>query len=162
MKTQCNAIWIVIAITVLITCPAMALPTIGPAGGITSSNATFAINGASGSTFVFYGITSGHPSWKSENATPVGGVASITIWGSLFGAIFNTLALGALWVLCGRFVEVVTKAFNSTITIVPTFQDAVTGFTIQQYAWTAIMVIIMLGVWLNYFVNSSNPQNQEA
>ena len=83
-------------------------------------------------------------------------------WGSLFGALFNTVAMGALWVACGKFVEVITKAFNTSITIVPSFQDAVTGFTIQQYAWSAIMVIIMLGVWLNYFINSNNPQNQET
>lgn len=83
-------------------------------------------------------------------------------WGSLFGAMFNTLALGALWVACGRFVEVVTNAFNRTISVIPTFQDAVTGFTVQQFAWSAIMVIILLGVWLNYFVNSNSPQNQET
>lgn len=82
--------------------------------------------------------------------------------GSLFGAIFNTAAAALCWIACGKFVEVITKAFNTTINIIPTFQDAVTGFTIQQYAWTAIMVIILVGIWLNYFINSNSPVNQEA
>lgn len=83
-------------------------------------------------------------------------------WGSLFGALFNTVAAAMCWVGCGKFVEVVTRAFNSTIAVVPSFQDAVTGFTIQQYIWSAIMVIILLGIWLNYYVNSNSPVNQEA
>ena len=83
-------------------------------------------------------------------------------FGSFFGACFNTSAAAAIWTVCGKFVEVVTKGFNQVITVVPTFQDAVTGFTIQQFAWSAIMVVILLGIWLNYLINSSNPANQET
>jgi hypothetical protein len=81
-------------------------------------------------------------------------------WGSLIGAILNTIGLGALWVALGKFVEVLTRAFNYSITVVPSFQDAVNGFNIQQTAWTAIMVIILIMIWVNYFINSNNEGNQ--
>lgn len=83
-------------------------------------------------------------------------------WGSLFGSGWNTLVLGALWTLLGKFVEVLAKAFNRTITIIPTFQDAVNGFNMMQTAWIAIMVIIFLGIWINYIANSHAVSNQEV
>lgn len=83
-------------------------------------------------------------------------------WGYLFGAFFNTVAFGMCWIACGKFVEVIARAFNKSITIVPSFQDAVTGFTIQQYIWSGITVIVILAIWLNYYVNSNSPVNQEA
>ena len=81
-------------------------------------------------------------------------------WGSLFGALFNTVAFAALWTILGRFVEVLTRAFNYTITILPSFQDAVNGFNLMQYAWIAIMVIILIGIWVNYIVTSNAEANQ--
>lgn len=83
-------------------------------------------------------------------------------WGSLFGSGWNTLVLGALWTLLGKFVEVLAKAFNKTILIVPTFQDAVNGFSIMQTAWVVIMVIILLGIWINYIANNNAASNQEV
>ena len=83
-------------------------------------------------------------------------------WGSLFGAFWNTVAFAILWVVLGKFVEVITKAFNKTITILPSFQDAVNGFNMMQMAWAAIMVIILLGIWVNYIANSNTSANQEV
>jgi type II secretory pathway component PulF len=83
-------------------------------------------------------------------------------WGSLFGAMMNTVAFGALWVVLGKVIEVITKAFNHAITVIPTFQDAVTGFNMMQWGWSGMMVIILLGIWFNYVANSSAASNQEV
>jgi len=58
---------------------AMATPTIGAAGSITSNNATFTIAGSSGSTVVSYGLYPGSHTWYSDNYTSP---SSITIWGA--------------------------------------------------------------------------------
>jgi len=81
-------------------------------------------------------------------------------WGSLFGALMLTVAFAAIWVILGKAVEVITRAFNASIMVLPTFQDAVNGMNIMQYAWTGIMVLIFLGIWINYVINEHQDTNQ--
>ena len=81
-------------------------------------------------------------------------------FGSLFGAMWNTVAFAVIWVILGKVVEVVTRAFNISITVLPSFQDAVNGMNIMQTAWTGIMVLIFIGVWVNYVINEHQATNQ--
>ena len=83
-------------------------------------------------------------------------------WGSLFGSMMNTVAFAAIWVIGGKYVEVIARSFNTLIKIVPTFQDAVNGMNMMQWGWTAVMVIIILGIWLNYIANNNAASNQEV
>ena len=108
--------WIV-AILVLLCIPFVsAVPTIGAATGVSSSNATFQITGSTGSTFVWYGQYSGHPVWKSENVTPVITPFTITIWGApiLGGTTYYATACDSTG--CGNTVSFTTLA----ITPIPT------------------------------------------
>ena len=56
-----------------------AVPTISAPSSVTSSNATFAIAGASGETFVWYGEYPNGETWRSDNFTSP---TSITAWGA--------------------------------------------------------------------------------
>jgi len=119
MKKLPTEFLVTIIAMVILSCtilPVAAVPTIGPATSITSSNATFAITGASGSTFVWYGSTSGHPSWKSDNATPSAGSVSITIWGSPILGATSYYATACDATGCGNEVSFSTLA----ITPIPT------------------------------------------
>lgn len=80
-------------------------------------------------------------------------------YASFFGAMFNTFAFAALWMILGKFVETLCKAFNRIITVVPSFQDAVNGFNILQTAWMAVLVIVVLIVWINYILNANEQTN---
>lgn len=149
MKTQCKGILLGVLIAMVVVSPSMALPTIGAAGGVTSSNATFAINGASGSTSVWYGLNSGHPAWKSDNATPVGGVTSITIWGSpiLGGTKYYATACDNTG--CGNEVSFTTLA----ITPIPTrgFDAGFNGMASSHFS------LIGMGAWLIWPYTTSIP-----
>jgi len=61
-----------------------ALPTSGAPTAITSNNVTIPVTGASGPTFVEYGLVSGSYNWWSNNWTPVGGSVSVVVFGAPF------------------------------------------------------------------------------
>jgi hypothetical protein len=63
-------------------------------------------------------------------------VFSITMWW-IFGAAFDKLAV----------------VFNKTISLLPSFQDAVSGFTLTQQIYLISIVVIILGIWINAALN---------
>jgi hypothetical protein len=73
----------------------------------------------------------------------------------LAGLFFNLLSAAAIWTVLGIAVEKVVRIFNTQISVFPTFQDVANGMAIMQIIWSAIMVIIFLGLLINYFVNES-------
>ena len=76
--------------------------------------------------------------------------------GNLLGAIFNTIFFGGLWVVLGMVVEKLFRAFNTSIGILPSLQDAANGLTIMQIGWSIICVIIFIVIWLNYLFNENS------
>lgn len=76
--------------------------------------------------------------------------------GNLIGSIFNTIFFGMLWVVLGMIVEKMFRAFNYSMTVLPTLQDAANGLTIMQTAWSVICVIIFLVIWINYTLNENS------
>jgi hypothetical protein len=73
----------------------------------------------------------------------------------LAGLFFNLFSAAAIWTVLGIAVEKIVQIFNTQIAVFPTFQDAVNGMSLMQVIWSAIMVIIFLGLLINYFVNES-------
>lgn len=73
-----NAYAVIILLAVLVTCVqcAYAAPTTGAATDATSKNLTFHATGAVGNTWWEYGQD--YLIWKTQNATPVAGVAALT------------------------------------------------------------------------------------
>ena len=76
--------------------------------------------------------------------------------GNFIGSVFNTVFFGGLALVLGYAVEKVFRAFNHSISVLPTFQDAVNGFTILQVIWSLIWIIIFLVIWVNYFLNENS------
>jgi hypothetical protein len=71
------------------------------------------------------------------------------------GLVFNLFAAAAIWTVLGMAFEKIGIIFNSTITVFPTMPDAVNGFSMIQWAWSAIMIVIFLSLIFNYISNSS-------
>ena len=82
--------------------------------------------------------------------------------GGLFGLFLNLFVAAGLWTILGAAVEKVAKAFNSTISVMPTLQDAVNGFSLMQTVWGAIMVVIFLALVVNYLFEESNRATREV
>lgn len=76
--------------------------------------------------------------------------------GNLIGAFFNTLLFGGLFIVMGFAVEKMFIAFNHTMAVLPTFQDAVNGFSIMQIIWLAIWIIMFIVIWVNYLLNENS------
>jgi hypothetical protein len=74
----------------------------------------------------------------------------------LFGLIFNLFAGAAIWTVLGIAVEKIMNIFNAQLAVFPTFQDVANGMNMMQIAWSAIMVIIFIGLCINYFVNEAS------
>ena len=79
----------------------------------------------------------------------------------LVGLAFNLFLGATLWTVLGIGVEKIMIMFNSQISIFPTFQDVANGLNIMQIVWSAIMVVIFLGLLINYLMNEANPMPGE-
>ena len=79
----------------------------------------------------------------------------------IVGLAFNLFLGATLWTVLGIGVEKIMVMFNSQISIFPTFQDVANGLNIMQIIWSAIMVVIFLGLLINYLMNEANPMPGE-
>jgi type II secretory pathway component PulF len=82
--------------------------------------------------------------------------------GNLFGLVFNLFAFAAFWTFLGWLVDKLADIFNSTIQVLPTLQDAVTGFAITQVIWGVLGGIAFLAFILNYYLNEHSQSSQEV
>ena len=76
--------------------------------------------------------------------------------GNLLGSVFAAVMSTAVWLVIGWAIDKVGVVFNRTISILPSFQDAVNGFNQMQSAYVVILAIIWVTIWLNYAINESN------
>jgi hypothetical protein len=139
---------IVFIVMIFFLTPAVsAVPTIGAASSITSSNATFPIAGSSGETYVGYGEYPNGETWKSENFT---GASSITIWGApiLGGTKYYAKACDQTG--CGNEVSFTMLA----ITPLPTyhFDSGFNGMVLTH--WN----IAYFGQWIVIAYTTNIPQ----
>ena len=82
--------------------------------------------------------------------------------GGIFGLFFNLFVGAGLWTILGAAVERIGIVFNNSIAVLPTMQDAVNGFNLMQTVWSVIMVIIFLGLVVNYLVNENSIASGEV
>jgi len=76
--------------------------------------------------------------------------------GNLLGSIWNTVFFGALWVILGAAIQKIFVAFNTSLKVLPSLQDAVNGMGIMQTIWTFILIIMFIVIWFNYMMNEQS------
>jgi hypothetical protein len=82
--------------------------------------------------------------------------------GGIVGVVMNTLLFIALWSIVGIVVDKLGAAFNQTITLMPTMQDAVNGFHITQIIYGVLPAIVFIVLLINYFVNENAQSSGEV
>lgn len=82
--------------------------------------------------------------------------------GGIVGLTMNTLIFVGLWTIIGVAVDKLGQVFNTSIAIMPTMQDAVTGFSIAQSVYAALPVIMFIFLLINYFVNENAQTGGEV
>lgn len=76
--------------------------------------------------------------------------------GNFIGSCWNTLLLDGLWLVLGYAMEKIFRAFNTTMKLLPTLQDAVNGMTQMQTIWSLLFILIFIVIWSNYVFNESS------
>jgi type II secretory pathway component PulF len=82
--------------------------------------------------------------------------------GGLFGLFMNMFIAAALWMGIGAVVDRIGAIFNQTINMLPSFQDAVNGFSITQTIWSFLLVIIFIALSINYLINENSLSSGEV
>jgi hypothetical protein len=75
--------------------------------------------------------------------------------GGLFGLVFNFFAFAAFWTIIGVVFDKVGAIFNTTIRLMPTFQDAINGFSITQTIYGVLPLIVFIALLVNYLMNEN-------
>lgn len=76
--------------------------------------------------------------------------------GNFFGTIFVCAMSSVVWMVLGFAIDKLGAIFNKTIQLLPTFQDAANGFSMQQTIWMILLALIWILAWINYAFNESN------
>lgn len=76
--------------------------------------------------------------------------------GNLIGSIWNTLLAAGIWIVLGAVFDKLFIAFNFTMKMLPSMQDALNGFSIMQTIWSVLLIIIFFVIWLNYLFNENS------
>jgi hypothetical protein len=76
--------------------------------------------------------------------------------GNLIGSLWNTIFFAGLWIVLGACLDKVFKAFNASIKVLPSLQDAVNGMGIVQTVWSTLLIILFVVIWINYVMNENS------
>lgn len=76
--------------------------------------------------------------------------------GNFLGHIFVGIMFTAMWIILGAAMVKIARIFNYTVTILPSFQDAVNGFNITQTAWLIITGVVWIALLFNYYQNEAS------
>ena len=82
--------------------------------------------------------------------------------GALVGTIMNFLMFSGIWMVVGVVFDKIGVCFNSTIRIMPTFQDAVNGFALTQVVYGIIPVIYFIALIINYILVENSTASGEV
>ena len=82
--------------------------------------------------------------------------------GALVGYVFNIIFFAGIWTVVGVVVDKIAVIFNSTIQIMPTYQDAVNGFSMMQTIYAALPVVVFIFLTINYFVQANSTTSGEV
>ena len=76
--------------------------------------------------------------------------------GGVVGLFFNLAAFAGIWIVVGVVVDKIGQIFNMTIQLMPTYQDAVNGFSMMQTIYGILPVIVFIALVINYFVQENS------
>ena len=82
--------------------------------------------------------------------------------GSVVGLFMNLLFFAGIWTVIGIVVDKIGQIFNLSITLMPTYQDAVNGFNMMQTIYAALPVIVFIALVINYFVQENSMSSGEV
>ena len=82
--------------------------------------------------------------------------------GSLIGTLFNLGIFGVFWIILGIAVDKIGWAFNLSIRAIPTFQDAVTGFTMVQWIYTIIPALVFVTLIVDHVLTENSKSSGEV
>jgi hypothetical protein len=82
--------------------------------------------------------------------------------GSLVGTLGNLLFFGVFWAILGVAIDKIGTVFNRSITILPTFQDAVTGFTMVQQVYLVMPVIVFVVLIIDHILTENSNRSGEV
>lgn len=82
--------------------------------------------------------------------------------GSLIGTIANIFFFGVFWLILGVAVDKVAYAFNMSIRTIPTFQDAVTGFTMVQQIYLIMPAIVFIVLIVDHVLTENSRSSGEV
>jgi hypothetical protein len=82
--------------------------------------------------------------------------------GGVVGLFMNLLFFAGLWTVIGVVVDKLGQIFNLSITIMPTYQDAVNGFNMMQTIYAILPVIVFIALVINYFVQENSMSSGEV
>lgn len=82
--------------------------------------------------------------------------------GGLVGMFMNLLFFAGIWTVVGVVVDKMAVIFNVTIQLMPTYQDAVNGFTMMQTIYGLLPVIVFIFLLINYFVQENSMSSGEV
>ena len=64
--------------------------------------------------------------------------------GGVVGYIFNLVMFAGIWTVIGVVVDKIAVIFNITIQLMPSYQDAVNGFSMMQTIYAALPVVVFI------------------
>jgi hypothetical protein len=76
--------------------------------------------------------------------------------GNFLGALWNSILLPGVYLILSAALDKVFKAFNTSIKVIPSMQDAVKGMDIVKSVWIGILILIFLVIWINYLMNENS------
>lgn len=83
--------------------------------------------------------------------------------GGVVGYFFNLIMFAGLWTVVGIAVDKLGQIFNLSLGLMPTYQDAVNGFTMMQTIYGFVLpVIVFIFLTINYFVQENSMSSGEV
>jgi len=82
--------------------------------------------------------------------------------GALFGTAMNFVLFAGIWAVIGVVFDKIGAIFNSTIRLMPTFQDAVNGFAISQIIYGLLPVVFFIALVINYILVENSTASGEV
>jgi hypothetical protein len=82
--------------------------------------------------------------------------------GSIIGTLANIIFFGVFWTILGVAIDKIGFAFNKTIQVLPTFQDAVNGFTMVQQVYLILPAIVFIALIVDHVLTENSKSSGEV
>lgn len=82
--------------------------------------------------------------------------------GSLIGTVANIIFFGVFWTILGVGVDKIGFAFNISVRTIPTFQDAINGFTMTQQVFWILPAIVAVTLLIDHVLTESHKSSGEV